>query len=665
LVLAFNGANGLVNNNNGNHNGNTFGNGTGPLQLFGRSKNNGNSKLNGNGDDYKDLALDYEPFVSIHLPMYNEANVVDRLLTVCTSFDYENYEVIVADDSTDETVEHLKEWAKHPRVKVSHRENRSGFKGAALQRAVEEYMNPRAEFIMVFDADFVPPPDIIWQCLGYFYGVDGNNNHNHGNGNNWTANNNFNHDNNNNGSVKNKYVDDRVAVVQGYQWHMLNAGENWIAKGVRAEFSGSYVVERPGQEFFGSMKMISGSVYMMRTDVLRKLGWGTSITEDWEMTLKLYLDGYKVLYTPYIAAPAECISDFRRLSRQRMRWAEGHTYNVKKYFRRILACPHISWAEKLEFLYYTPYYLQAFFFCIGTVCWLMSEVILKQRLPYWTALWGWSLVFSNSLALVLMNLSGLFLENAVKKDIGGVLSALVLSNLLVPFQAYAALKGLLEKEEGGWFRTPKTGRITEVLDKFWLKKKLKQLLPRRKKRTHHAPDVAEARAERSFLRLIMKPLPQRQRPSYGTTLVVLLAAIITALLAMATMRPSIVLAGPKPYITLDPSSGYPGDSFCVEGDNFTPSTTVDIYWDFKGPGQPGTLLGSAEVGEDGTFTACFNVPLGASLSDHDVGAMSQAWPHPNDKASATFTVVPERALLFLLLAPAIPLWARRRRRNAR
>ncbi len=37
----------------------------------------------------------------------------------------------------------------------------------------------------------------------------------------------------------------------------------------------------------------------------------------------------------------------------------------------------------------------------------------------------------------------------------------MLSFALVPFQGWAALKGLVSKEEGPWFRTPKTGRITD------------------------------------------------------------------------------------------------------------------------------------------------------------------------------------------------------------
>ena len=45
-----------------------------------------------------------EPFVSIHLPFYNEVNVARRVIKACLSLDYGNYEVIVVDDSRDETL---------------------------------------------------------------------------------------------------------------------------------------------------------------------------------------------------------------------------------------------------------------------------------------------------------------------------------------------------------------------------------------------------------------------------------------------------------------------------------------------------------------------------------------------------------------------------------
>ena len=156
-----------------------------------------------------------------------------------------------------------------------------------------------------------------------------------------------------------------VAAVQSYQWHVLNKSESWLTEAVRAEYAGSYMVERPFQDAIGSLKMIAGTAYMIRADVLRQVGWGTSITEDWELTLKLYVRGYKVVYTPWAETPAECVSTFSRLARQRMRWAEGHTHNVRKWFVPIMRSPFVTPLEKLEFLFDSTYYLQAALFIVG------------------------------------------------------------------------------------------------------------------------------------------------------------------------------------------------------------------------------------------------------------------------------------------------------------
>src|SRR5205823_555801 len=83
--------------------------------------------------------------------------------------------------------------------------------------------------------------------------------------------------------------------------------ESWLTAAVRTEYAGSYMIERPFQQVLGSMKMIAGTAYMIRAALLRELGWGRSLTEDWELTLRLYAKGYKVVYTPYAETPAECV----------------------------------------------------------------------------------------------------------------------------------------------------------------------------------------------------------------------------------------------------------------------------------------------------------------------------------------------------------------------
>ncbi len=382
----------------------------------------------GNSENIQGLPID--PFISIHLPFFNEINVARRVIQACIDLDYTNYEILVADDSVDDTIQIMKnrEWRiTNPIIKFVHRKDRTGFKGGALQ-AAQKYMHPQSKFVMVFDADFVPPPTIIHDFLNHYRKVE------------------------NSGKP--------VAAVQGYQLHYLNKTENWVTKGVRAEFSGSYMVERVAEEVFGAMKMISGSVFLLSTEVLKTLGWTTSITEDWELTLRLYLEGYRVVYTPLIQAPAEIPNTLTKIARQRMRWAEGHTYAVKKYFWKILISNKLTISEKLEFLYFTPYYLQSFFFIIGTLSLILSE-IFRQRPAFWTPTLGWGLIISNFFAIPLMGLAGLFLEGDLREDYSGIFSFIAISYFITPYQAYAALKGLFEGEEGNWIRTLKTGNITD------------------------------------------------------------------------------------------------------------------------------------------------------------------------------------------------------------
>ncbi|HLQ60806.1 MAG TPA: helix-turn-helix domain-containing protein, partial [Candidatus Acidoferrales bacterium] len=378
----------------------------------------GNGKDNGNGNGNGQLSR--HPFVSIHVAAYNEKRVIERLLQACERLDYPNYEVVVVDDSTDESVELLRAWRDKPRFKVLHRPARTGFKGGALKEALK-LTDHRAEYVVIWDADSLPFPDSIQRFLPHFYETNGNGN----------------------GSGGLSMRREQVAAVQSYQWHVLNKSESWLTEGVRAEYAGSYMIERPFQEALSSLKMVAGTSYMIRADLLRQIGWGTSLTEDWELTLQLYTRGYKVVFTPYAETPAECVGTFTRLARQRMRWAEGHSHNVRRWFFPILLSPFVSPAEKLEFAYYSTYYLQSFLFAVGSLCWLVSELGLHAHVPDWTALLGWSLLFSNLLSLPLMNLGGLVLEEAPRKDLTGVLGALALSYLLVPFQAWASLKGLL------------------------------------------------------------------------------------------------------------------------------------------------------------------------------------------------------------------------------
>jgi cellulose synthase/poly-beta-1,6-N-acetylglucosamine synthase-like glycosyltransferase len=182
-------------------------------------------------------------FVSILLPIYNEPNVVDRLLKACTSFNSPEHEVVVIDDSDDKlTKERLRAWLDHPLLKIVNRDSRKGWKGGALNSGLEK-IDPRSTHVLVFDADFVPPSNLVSEFVKRFQG---------------------------NG----------VVAVQGYQKHDLNADENWVTKGVRVWHSMYNMVELNGKQKLGLFLPLTGGVFMIRTDVLKELNFEEVTNED-------------------------------------------------------------------------------------------------------------------------------------------------------------------------------------------------------------------------------------------------------------------------------------------------------------------------------------------------------------------------------------------------
>ena len=361
------------------------------------------------------------PFVSILIPIYNEPNVVDRVLRACTGLNYKRYEVVVIDDSDDETIEKLKKWASHPIVKVIHRDGRHGWKGGALNEGLK-HLHPESKYVLVFDADFIPPPDVIQRLLRGF-------------------------------------VDERVGAVQGVQWAILNANENWITRSARVLMSSTFFFEHPGKAVNGGFVQLCGSVMMIRRDALKRMGgFGTSITEDWELTLRLYEHGYRVVYDETVKVPCECPSTLKRFIRQQCRWAEGHTRNFRRYLRKVIRRPDIPLKTKLDFLLVGMIFLQSVLFLVGLVA---LAILFFLNSPWLNALplpIGVAVLFYTGIAYPLCMYLGLRAEGFKfeKKDI---VIALLLSLIMIPFMAWASLKGLL-CSRGKFERTFKTGKIT-------------------------------------------------------------------------------------------------------------------------------------------------------------------------------------------------------------
>jgi hypothetical protein len=207
---------------------------------------------------------------------------------------------------------------------------------------------------------------------------------------------------------------------------------------------------------------------------------------------------------------------------------------------------------------------------------MIAELILHAHVPEWTALLGWSLLFTNLLSLPVMNLSGLMLEDAPAKDFVGVLGALATSFLLVPFQAYAAIKGFIERNEGPWYRTPKTGRITDPVQRLrrldWLRRWLFGPGPTR---VRTAPTVHATSS----------PTPPRPARRLGWVAV---AALISALsmLGFGALRAPVVEAAGNPLF-LHGSGAAPGCTPTTM-DPTTGPRAVDVECEVFAANDPGT-----------------------------------------------------------------------------
>src|SRR4030043_1459883 len=112
------------------------------------------------------------PRVTIQLPVYNEMNVAERILEAVARIDYpkELLDIQVLDDSTDETREILRkkiEMLRGEGIDIHHiyRKDRKGFKAGALENGLK---TAKGDFVMIFDADFVPKPSTLKDMIHFF-----------------------------------------------------------------------------------------------------------------------------------------------------------------------------------------------------------------------------------------------------------------------------------------------------------------------------------------------------------------------------------------------------------------------------------------------------------------------------------------------------------------
>jgi cellulose synthase/poly-beta-1,6-N-acetylglucosamine synthase-like glycosyltransferase len=257
------------------------------------------------------------PGVTVQLPLFNEMYVVERLLDAVAGIRYprDRFQIQVLDDSTDETQEICKRKivelaARFPDLDIEyvHRVDRSGFKAGALENGLN---TAKGEFILIFDADFLPLPDVLERSIHYF-------------------------------------LDPKVAVVQ-CRWEHVNRDFSALTEVQALMLDGHFIMEHAGRNWSGRFFNFNGTAGMWRRSAIADAGgWQhDTLTEDMDLSYRAQLRGWKFIYVPEITAPAELPVEMSAFKSQQFRWAKGSVQVARKLLPTILRS-NATFAQKSE-----------------------------------------------------------------------------------------------------------------------------------------------------------------------------------------------------------------------------------------------------------------------------------------------------------------------------
>ncbi|MCB0720587.1 MAG: glycosyltransferase family 2 protein [Bacteroidetes bacterium] len=238
------------------------------------------------------------PSVTVQLPMYNERFVADRLIDACAKLDYpaDRLDIQILDDSTDDTAaiaEERTNYWKQRGVRILHlrRSDRTGYKAGALQAGLKL---SRAEFVAVFDADFVPDSGFLREVIGAFDSP-------------------------------------KIGMVQA-RWSHLNEADSLLTRIQAFGLDTHFAIEQRVRNLTGCFINFNGTAGVWRrTCIDESGGWSAdTLAEDLDLSYRAQLRGWRFKYLPRATAPAELPADMNAFRAQQFRWTKGTTQTAMK-----------------------------------------------------------------------------------------------------------------------------------------------------------------------------------------------------------------------------------------------------------------------------------------------------------------------------------------------
>jgi cellulose synthase/poly-beta-1,6-N-acetylglucosamine synthase-like glycosyltransferase len=268
---------------------------------------------------------DFTPFVSLHVPTYNEPpDVVIRTLDHLAQLDYPAFEVLVIDNNTkDERLwrpveEHCARLG--PQFRFFHVDPWPGFKSGALNFALSQ-TDPRAELVGVVDADYLVEPDFLRHAVAPFAAAD-------------------------------------VGFVQSPQDYHSVELQGRYGRALYLAYSYFFRLSMTMRNEYNSIIFV-GTMGLVRRDVLTSVGgWDEwCLTEDAELSMRVLAAGYRAVYLERTYGRGLMPFDFAALKRQRFRWAFGGMQLLRLHARLLLfgtsrsGDQHLTVPQRLAFFF--------------------------------------------------------------------------------------------------------------------------------------------------------------------------------------------------------------------------------------------------------------------------------------------------------------------------
>ncbi len=351
----------------------------------------------------------------IAIPAHDEAGVIRSTVRWLRALDYpaDLFDVhVVADHCSDETAA----LARRAGALAHERNNgpRTG-KGAALSWLFQNFLDESYDAVVIFDADTRVDARFL------------------------------------------RTMDARLAqgedVIQGQ--HVIgNPQSGWFPALTWAMFLIDNRFQNLGRANLGWSAKHMGDSICFRADVLRRIGWGEGLTEDYHLRQKLLLEGVKIAYEPGAIGRGEAPLTWVQARGQRERWLRG-THDASQTFARRLLVEGLRRGDPALLDGALQAHLPSYSTLALIVALALAAQLAVNRIggsvfpPHLLASWGVVLG-----ALFAYPLLGLFLERAPLRAYMAILSGPV----FIVWRTWLALTARFGGRSVVWVRTAHGGQ---------------------------------------------------------------------------------------------------------------------------------------------------------------------------------------------------------------